>query len=149
MGSQRNSPAGEVAAGAGFVLDTSAVMCLLFDQPGADVVEQILEGDEAVALPFIALMEVRYVLMRALSPDRVDQLIAMLRGSHAEIPESSPAWGEMAARVKAGGGLSLADAWMAALALLRDARLAHRDPEFNRVPGLQSLWIGEPAGVAR
>jgi predicted nucleic acid-binding protein len=124
-------------------------MCLLFDQPGADAVEKILEGDAPVALPFIALMETRYVLMRAFPPDRVDQLIAMLRGTQAEILESSPHWGEVAARVKSGGGLSLADAWMAALALMRDARLAHRDPEFHGVAGLQSLWIGEPAAVTR
>jgi hypothetical protein len=33
---------------------------------------------------------------------------------------------------------------MAALALMRGARLAHRDPEFDRVEDLQSLWIGQP-----
>lgn len=149
MAGQGTPPAGEATASIGYVLDTSAVMCLLFDRPGADVVEQILEGDEPVALPFIALMEARYVLMRGLPAERVSQLIATLRSSQAEIPESSPAWGEMASRIKAGGGLSLADAWMAALALMRGARLAHRDPEFNRVAGLQSLWIGEPATARR
>jgi predicted nucleic acid-binding protein len=37
-----------------------------------------------------------------------------------------------AARIKARGGLSVADAWIAATAFSRDATLVHRDPEFAR-----------------
>ena len=39
---------------------------------------------------------------------------------------------EEAARLKAGGGLSVADAWIAATALSRAAVLVHKDPEFAR-----------------
>ena len=46
-----------------------------------------------------------------------------------------------AARVKASGQLSLADAWMAALALLHDAQLVHTDPEFDNVAGLRSVKL--------
>jgi predicted nucleic acid-binding protein len=123
-------------------------MCLLFDEPGAEDVQQIMEGDRPVALPFVALMEIRYVLLRSLPAERVEQLITMLRASQAEIPESDPAWGAAAAQVKAGGGLSLADAWMAALALQRGAKLVHHDPEFESVPNLRSHWVGPaPARV--
>ena len=149
MGTQEPRSAQKRRANSGFVLDTSAVMRLLFDEPGAEDVQQILEGDEPVALPFIALMELRYILLRRLPPERVEHLTAMLRASQAEIPESDPAWGAAAARVKAGGGLSLADAWMAALALQRRAPLVHRDPEFESVPGLQSFWVGPPSARAR
>jgi predicted nucleic acid-binding protein len=38
-----------------------------------------------------------------------------------------------AARIKAGGGLSVADAWIAATAVQRDAVLVHKDPEFSRL----------------
>jgi predicted nucleic acid-binding protein len=123
-------------------------MCLLFDEPGAEDVQQIMEGDRPVALPFVALMEIRYVLLRRLPAERVEQLITLLRASQAEIPESDPAWGAAAAQVKAGGGLSLADAWMAALALQRGAKLVHHDPEFESVPNLRSHWVGPaPARV--
>jgi predicted nucleic acid-binding protein len=123
-------------------------MRLLFDEPGAEDVQQILEGDRPVALPFVALMEIRYVLLRRLPAERVEQLMTMLRASQAEIPESTPAWGAAAAQVKAGGGLSLADAWMAALALQRGAMLVHHDPEFESVPNLRSHWVGPaPARV--
>jgi predicted nucleic acid-binding protein len=44
---------------------------------------------------------------------------------------------ERAAQLKAVGGLSVADAWIAATALLRGARLVHKDPEFDTVQKLQ------------
>jgi len=131
----------------GYVLDTSALMRLLLDEPGAGEVERIVEGDEPVALPFMAVMEVQYVLLRRLPPLHVGRLIATLQAWPVEIVESDPEWGRQAANVKAQGGLSLADAWMAALALQRDARLVHRDPEFDGVPGLRAHRLG-PA-VAR
>ena len=140
--------AGPPEQAGGFVLDTSAIMRLLLDEPGAEEVARILEGDQTVALPFVVLMEVRYVLLRKLHPDRVDQLLATLRASGADVRESSPSWGVAAAHVKARGGLSFADAWIAALALLRGAVLVHRDPEFEGVEGLQRQWLGpapEPA----
>src|SRR5262245_27738858 len=40
---------------------------------------------------------------------------------------------QQAARIKAGGGLSVADAWIAATAVQRDAVLVHKDPEFARL----------------
>ncbi len=43
-----------------------------------------------------------------------------------------PAILEEAARIKAGGGLSVADAWIAATAAVRDAVLVHKDQEFAR-----------------
>lgn len=122
----------------GYVLDTSALMRLLLDESGAEEVQRIVEGDELVALPFMVLMEVQYVLLRRLPPLRVDQMVTTLRAWPVEIVESDPAWGRQAALVKSRGGLSLGDAWIAALALQRDATLVHRDPEFDSVPGLRS-----------
>ncbi len=43
---------------------------------------------------------------------------------------------ERAASVKATHPLSLADAWIAATALGLDATLVHKDPEFEKLPGL-------------
>jgi predicted nucleic acid-binding protein len=133
----------------GYVLDTSALMRLLLDEPGADEVEQIVEGDEPVALPFMALMEVQYVLLRRLAPLQVDQLVTTLRAWPVEIVESDQEWGRLAAQVKARGGLSLGDAWMASLALRRDASLIHQDPEFDGVPGLRAHRLGPAPARAR
>lgn len=47
--------------------------------------------------------------------------------------------GEQAAEIKAYHPLSLADAWIAALALNRSAVLVHKDPEFEALSGLIHL----------
>jgi len=91
-----------------------------------------------VLLPFMTIMEVNYVLRRTLSPPEVEHAMAALREWPATIAESSPEWGRVAAEVKSRGGLSVADAWIASLALLHDAELVHKDPEFDAVEGLRS-----------
>ena len=122
----------------GYVLDTSALMRLLLDEPGADQVQRIVEGDDSVALPFMTVMEIQYTLLRRLPRSQVEQIVATLRAWPVEIVESDLAWGWQAAQVKSRGGLSLADAWIAALALQRDFTLLHQDPEFDSVPDLRA-----------
>jgi len=110
----------------------------LRDEAGADDVQRIVEGEEPVLLPFMTIMEVNYVLRRTLSPPEVEHTMAALREWPVTIAESSPEWGRVAAEVKSRGGLSVADAWIASLALLHDAELVHKDPEFDAVQGLRS-----------
>lgn len=92
-------------------------------------------------LPFMTVMELRYVLGRTFPAPRVDQIMGTLRASGAPIIESNPSWGTAASRLKARGGLSLGDAWIASLALMHDAELLHKDPEFDRVEGLRSYRL--------
>lgn len=125
-----------------YVLDTSALVAYFKDEPEAGQVEVVLRQTSDLLLPFMMIMELQYVLARTFSSPNVGQIIATLRASGAPIIESNPAWGELAARVKAGGGLSLADAWIASLALLHDFELVHKDPEFDGVPGLKALRLG-------
>ncbi len=111
---------------------------MFLEEAGADDVQRIVEGEEPVLLPFMTIMEVDYVLRRTLSEDEVEQAIAALRQWPVTIVESSAAWGRVAAEVKSRGGLSVADAWNASLALLHDAELVHKDPEFDAVKGLRA-----------
>ena len=124
-----------------YVLDTSALVSYFKDEPGAGKVELVLRQPSTFLLPFMAVMELRYVLARIFAPPRIDQLIRTLRASGAPIVESDPAWGAAAARLKARGGLSLADAWIASLAVMHDAELLHKDPEFDQVEGLRSYRL--------
>ena len=124
-----------------YVIDTSALVSYFKDEPGAGKVELVLRQPSTFLLPFMAVMELRYVLGRTFPPPRVDQLIRTLRASGAPIVESDPAWGAAAARLKARGGLSLADAWIASLAVMHDAELLHKDPEFDQVEGLRSYRL--------
>lgn len=126
---------------AGHVLDTSAIVAYLYDEDGSDIAEAVIFDErEPVLLPFIALMEVEYRLLRELGDGASDQ-ISMLLNWPIDVVESNPEWRSLAARIKMPGRISLADAWVAALALMNDAALVHKDPEFESVPGLKELRL--------
>ena len=124
-----------------YVLDTSALVSYFKDEPEAGPVEVVLRQPNDLMIPFMTMMELRYVLLRVYSVSHVGQIIETLRSCGASIVESSPVWGIQAAEIKARGGLSLGDAWIAALAVVHDAELVHKDPEFDRVEGLRSLRL--------
>jgi predicted nucleic acid-binding protein len=126
----------------GYVLDTTGLIAHFKDEPEADQVEALLQHPSEIIFPFMTMMEARYVLSRTVIPALVDEFLAMVRSIGAPVIESYPEWGAKAARVKARDGLSIADAWIAALAIMHEATLVHKDPEFDRVPGLQSLRLG-------
>ena len=86
-------------------------------------------------------MELEYNLLRRTSPERVQELLWLIDGWPTRVEESNPAWRHEAARVKARYRLSVADAWVAALALLRDAELIHKDPEFDPITDLRVLRL--------
>ena len=56
--------------------------------------------------------------------------------------EASDALLLQAASLKARHPLSVADAWIAAAALLEGAMLVHKDPEFRALTQLPQEWLG-------
>ena len=109
-----------------FFLDTSALLCLRDDQPGADRVAELLTlaqaGQTQCLGCFITLMEVLYRVWRDESKAdgqlAYEQCLALPITWVHETPELLLA----AAEVKAHYPLSLADAWIAAAAQLSGAR---------------------------
>lgn len=126
-----------------FVLDTSAILTVLNQEDGAETVVSLLdearEGQIMVYLPFVALMELEYLLLRTISAEETRYLLALVKVWPAQIVESDEDWRHQAAVIKAKTPLSVADAWNAALALSRDAQLVHKDPEYEKVPHLPVL----------
>ncbi len=126
-----------------YVLDTSAIMCVLFQEDGAETVMEILrkstgrpEQEDVVLVPFIALLETEYWLLRRLSTREAEEALFLVENWPVEVQESSPDWRHVAAKVKAKGSLSVADAWIASLAILHQCELVHKDPEFDQVDEL-------------
>ena len=117
-----------------YVLDTSALLTLRDDESGAaqvaDLLYQAERGKIKCLVCFISLMEVLYRVWKdegemegRLAFEQVQSLPITI------IHKSSPLL-EKAAAIKATERLSLADAWIAATAILDDATLIHKDPEF-------------------
>jgi len=124
----------------GFLLDTSALLALRDNEPGAVRVSQILidanNGGVLCHGCFMSLMEVFYRVWKdegelAGREAYADCLALPIHWIH-----ESPELLERAASVKATHPLSLADAWIAAAALEHGAILVHKDPEFEKLPGL-------------
>lgn len=124
-----------------YVLDTSALLALFKDEEGAQEVEDILAtcraGHSRAFLPFMSLMEFEYSTLRVRDRTTTERALSVIQAWPAKRTESSPEWGRRAAWVKSQVSLSVGDAWNAALALMLDAELVHKDPEFDHVPGLK------------
>ncbi len=120
-----------------YVLDTSAILCLRSDEPGASRVEAVLRaakgGRAAVLVSFMTHMEMLYRITRDEGEESAASAVRLLDAAGVEWVSCEPAILREAARIKVAGGLSVADAWIAATAVVRDAVLVHKDPEFRQV----------------
>lgn len=117
-----------------FVLDTSAILCLLENEPGAEDVELILRKHgkkEAVFLSFMSVMEFAYIVEQEQGEAEARRGILQLKQLPLQVVESDEPLGLAAARIKAAHRLSVADAWVAATAERLGATLVHKDPEFD------------------
>jgi predicted nucleic acid-binding protein len=122
-----------------FVLDTSALLTLIEDQPGADRVEAIL-AREQVLIPSVALLEVYYITLQENGQDVANMRHSLLLDLDTDIGrELDDALIMTAGRFKAARALSLADAMVAAWASTGQATLVHKDPEFEQLAGELSL----------
>ncbi len=114
-----------------YLLDTSALLTLIEDEPGVDRVEQLLRN-ETVLVPWLALLEATYVSRRERGAEEAQRRYALIRALPAmflwEVTETIIL---QASEFKAEYRLSLADAIIASYAASQGAALVHKDPEFE------------------
>lgn len=126
-----------------YVLDTSALLTLRDDEPGADrvavVLQQAAKGKTRCYGCFISLMEVLYRVWRDEGEAKGRLAYQQCLALPIEWVRDSDALLLKAAELKALHPLSLADAWIAACALEQGAVLMHKDPEFHALPVEQEV----------
>lgn len=124
-----------------YVLDTSALLTLRGDEPGAAHVDELLHdaalGNIKCNGCFISLMEVLYRIWKNEGKAAGFSAYSKCLGLPIAWIHESISLLERAAQVKATHPLSLADAWIAATALELDAILVRKAPEFENLPGLR------------
>ena len=117
-----------------YLLDTSALMALRDDEPGAEHVAELLAAVASqrtlVYACFMSQMELLYRVWRDESEAAGRLALEQCLALPIQWVESSPQLLRLAAEVKATSSLSVADAWIAAAARLMGATLVHKDPEF-------------------
>jgi predicted nucleic acid-binding protein len=118
-----------------YLLDTSAVLTLIEDEPGADRVKEIFKREQVI-LPWSVLMEVYYMTFYEKGQQEAETRFAMLRHSSADIIwEMNEAVTLLAAKIKSKNKLSFADAIISSLAIQNEAILVHKDPEYEQLLG--------------
>jgi predicted nucleic acid-binding protein len=120
-----------------FVLDTSALLALRSDEPGASRVAEILRlgrrGRARTLLSFMTRMEILYRVSATEDEERAHVALRLIDAAGVSWVSCEPEILSLAARFKARGGLSVSDAWVAATAATRNAVLVHKNPEFERI----------------
>jgi predicted nucleic acid-binding protein len=128
--------------GALLLLDTSALLTLRDDEPGAERVEQAFEQPDRCYACFLTRMEVLYRVWKD-EGERAGRLAyEQLKALPLHWVEPSEPLLEQAGRIKACHSLSVADAWIAASAQQLGATLLHKDPEFRAIIELPQEWLG-------
>ena len=118
-----------------YLLDTSALLAMAGDEPGAKTVTTLLakarQGKMTLFVSCVSFMEAGYKAYQAQGEDGLANVLAYLQQlpvTRVDITEELIA---LAARFKGTYRLSLADAWILATAKQLGATLVHKDPEFE------------------
>ncbi|MFP4398211.1 MAG: PIN domain-containing protein [Desulfonatronovibrio sp.] len=126
-----------------YLLDTSALLTLRDDEPGAQHVADILrmgQNKQAHCFGcFISLMEVLYRVWRDEGENQGKLAYEQCLVLPMEWIHESSDLLRKAAEIKATQSLSLADAWIAASGVLQGAVLVHKDPEFKALDMEQEI----------
>jgi ribonuclease VapC len=124
-------------------LDTSALVAYFTDEPGSRQVERLLaraaKGELEVVASFMTYMEILYGVWKDAGEKAGKLAYLRLKALPIRRVDVTEGLTLRAARIKATHRLSVADAWIAATALLTGSRLVHKDPEFQPLDGLVSL----------
>lgn len=117
-----------------FLFDTSALLALRDEEPGAERVASLLR-DTAVQCHacFMTRMELLYRVWK--DEDELAGKLALQQCLALPLNwvEASDELLLQAAELKAGFSISVVDAWIAAAAMRQGAILLHKDPEFKEL----------------
>jgi PIN domain nuclease of toxin-antitoxin system len=121
------------------VFDSSAVLALFFEEPGAELVEEILHeaamADKPVLITAMNWAEVLYRMKRKRGDEGVQTAKRFEATMPLDVAPVDRALAEVAAEFKAAHKMSLGDGFAAALAKQKKAELVTGDQEFKAVEG--------------
>jgi ribonuclease VapC len=128
------------------ILDSYALMAFFEDEPGADLVRDLIlkaeENKVDLLMSVVNLGEVWYSIARTNSPEVADQYIGEIDGMAIEVVDADWALTRQAATFKVNGNISYGDCFAAALAKSHKAELVTGDKEFKALDGeIKISWI--------
>ena len=128
-----------------FLLDTSALLALRDDEPGAERVASLLRDAKMQCHAcFMTRMEVLYRVWKDENELAGKLALQQCLALPLNWVEASDELLLQAAELKAGFSVSVVDAWIAAAAMRQGAILVHKDPEFEALAIEQELLPLKP-----
>ena len=119
-----------------YLLDTSAILTLIEDEPGASRVDELLRTRRTL-LPFVAGLETYFITLREAGAVEAERRLFLLRQLPVRwLDTVDDAVLVTAGRFKAEHRLSFADCLIAAFAAEAGATLVHKDPEYRALAAL-------------
>jgi predicted nucleic acid-binding protein len=129
------------------VLDSYALVAYLEGESCAEAVESALEQarEREYALPVSVINwgEVLYIQERSWGLEGLRRAIAVIDELPIALVDADRHLTLSAARIKAAGQVSYADAHCCALALALGAPVMTGDPEFASVEGVEVVWLSD------
>lgn len=130
------------------MLDAYALLAFLEAEEGSETVKDLLESPGMrFYISAVNLGEVYYIILRERGMEVAKLIESELNLAH-NIHTVDATWerAKMAGEFKAGGGISYADCFAAALAVEKNAPLLTGDSEFERISDkVQIVWIKKKA----
>ena len=128
------------------VIDSYALMAFFEDEPGADLVRDLIlkaeENKVNLLISVVNLGEVWYSIARTTSPEVADQYIGEIDGMAIEVVDADWQLTRQAAIFKVNANISYGDCFAGALAKNRRAELVTGDKEFKSLEGeIKIAWI--------
>ena len=128
------------------VFDASALLALLFDEPGAEIVETLMhrasEKEQPMLISAVNWAEVCYRVEAKRGSDALAHAKEFASHTRLMVVPADRELAEIAATYKAADTLALADAFAAALAKQRKAEFVTADHEFKSVEKeIKVVWL--------
>lgn len=125
-----------------YVLDSFAMLAYLQDEPGAQMIQDVLTDENAeISLCTVNLGEAYYIVHQEQGEAKAEKVL--LAVEQLPIQEIVPDRELIlqAARIKASFAISYADAFVAALAEHLQGTVVTGDPEFKQLSHLPIKWL--------
>ncbi|MBN1452188.1 MAG: type II toxin-antitoxin system VapC family toxin [Anaerolineales bacterium] len=130
------------------VFDSFALMAFLQDEPGAQIVEDLIldaqQGNVKLAICVVNLGEIWYSISRTTSTETAENYIQQIQSMPIEIVDVDWILTRQAASFKAKGNISYADCFAAALAKIREGEVVTGDKEFLTLESdITIVWLDD------
>lgn len=120
-----------------YILDTSAILTLIENEPGIEDVEKILldaiEGKIQIFISVISLIETYYVSLREQGKTIADERLQLIDNLPIKQQALFPELARVIGDIKANKSMSFADCCVAGFAKIYKAIIVHKDPEFEQI----------------